>query len=303
MNGLTAFSTTVLLGLFALVDPKRADHEVRTKITAILEILEIGRSVAHAVDRVWTPKDGETRRKRYQGRRFNPAQCQRVHEVLLQLHKQQVVLQRRNPRRGVRREDRFVHLLDSFGYEYRRDGSMLDVDNLPRGQSRTNVGTPERPVWKVHRTEGGREVPERPTGVLFRLNHELAEELMGNPGTIHFTLMARRIFGVLRAIQHNPVHIRLLLMILRQRDHEFHRSIRRLIGDLGCDPTHPNRAWKALETALETMKKLGVVASYTIDPASGMLAITKCMVWNGPAVGQKDGKCREAAAGEYHAEG
>lgn len=278
-NRLPAFTMTTLLGLMALVDPKRPANDVRTKIATILDIIEVGRGVAHAVEQEWTTQSGETHVKRYAARRFSPSSVQHINAALLQLHSQTVVVQRRNPRQDVKRENCVVHLLDMFGYCYGRGSGLLDLDDLPPNKKKVNVGSEDRPVWRLRRVEDGQDVDERPVGVVFRLNKELAEELSGSGKTIGFTLIARRVFGLLRTLHHNSAAIRLLLLTLRQRNDCFFRRLGKLLEALGCDTQHPERAMETLTTALDNLRSLGVITGYAIDASTDRIEISKDPTW------------------------
>jgi hypothetical protein len=284
LNTLPAFTMTTLLGLLTLVDPKRPDREVRTKASKILEIIEVSRTVAHAVDREWTTGGGEEQRKHYTARRFSPSHLQRLHAALLDLHSRTVVVRRTGRGRNARQEDRIVHIVDMFGYSYKANGRELDVHDLPQGRTRVNVGTPERPVWRVRRRRGEEEVDEKPAGIMFRLSKELADEIAGVRGTINFTLLARRVFAVLRAFRRDPAAIRLVLLTFRQRGGEFTRRLGRLLADLGWDPSHRTRAEGRLEATLKTMKEMRLIEGYEMAPE--MDRLTR-IIHKGPRVGDR----------------
>jgi hypothetical protein len=279
LNRLPAFTMTALLGLFTLVDPKHPAQEVRARPSDILEIVEVGKSVAHAVDREWVTAAGEPRRKRYRARRYSPRSLQMVHAALLALHDQTVVVQRWDPRRGVKLDDRVVHLLDMYGYSYEEGGTAVDVDDLPPGRVKVNVGSPERPVWRVRRRTPQGERFERPSGILFRLNTELANELVAARGSIAFTIIARRVFGLLRRFRKEPAAIRLILLVLRQTAATFRRPLAKLRTDLGWDPEHQARAHGQLEEVLTTLRALGVVRSFVLDQERSLVEVTRNQDW------------------------
>lgn len=264
LHRLPAFSITTLLGLLTLVDPKKPDAEVCARPSDILEIIEVGKQVANAVDRSWMTTDGQERSARYQTTRYSPKHRQQVHEALLRLHNQSVVVQRYDPRLHTKRDDRTVHLLDMFGYSYEQDGRPVDVDDPPPGRRKVNAGTVDRPVWRLRRCTSAGEQEERPTGILFRLNTELAAELVKAKGSIGFTLLARRVFGVLRELHQDPGAIRLLLLVLRQTDERFGRRLHTLLDDLGWHREHPARGKAHLEEVLQKFQSMGVVRNYII---------------------------------------
>ncbi len=275
LNRLGVFPTTVLLGLLTRVDPKRPEAEVCVRPSDILEIIQVGKSVAYAVERRWETTSGP-RRKQYEGKRYSPKQMQRVLKALLALHDQKVAVRRflRGGRAAL--EDRVVHVLDMFGYRYEDEGQLLDVDDLPRGRERVNVGSAERPVWRVSSRAGGRTRALRPSGVLFRLNAELAREVTGEEGTIKFTHMARRVFGVLRLFCREPAAVRLLLLVVRQTGPEFQRHLGKTLGELGWDPHHRARSVEGLRQALKRMMQERIVTDYHLEEETDLLRIR----WN-----------------------
>jgi hypothetical protein len=147
LNQLSAFQTVVLFGLLAKVSSRNPEKEVQLKLSEILEVIEVGKQVAHAVDREWTTGDGETRHRRYQCRRFSPSHLQLLHKALLTLFNATVLIQRRDDGKGHHRQDLMVHLLDQFGYLHYHNGQLLDPDALPAGRTKTNgVSVAERIV-------------------------------------------------------------------------------------------------------------------------------------------------------------
>jgi len=271
LNKLDSFDMVTLLGLLALVDPQRPEAEACAKVSDILGVIEVGKAVAHAVDREWTTEAGEQRSKTYTARRFSPRHREMIDTTLRRLHDQKVVIRRQHAK-TKRKEYRTVHLLDMYGYQYREDGRPLDVDDLPPGQKRVNVGSEERPVWKLP--------CKRPTGILFRFNKELARELAGAKGTIRFTIVARKIFPVLREFVKSPNRIRLLLLIVRQTSPTFKRRLRQAVGDLGWDLSHATRAMSEVSTTLERFKSLGIVVDFTVDEPGDRLEVTVNKQWH-----------------------
>src|SRR5262249_32441430 len=161
--------------------------EVRIKIRDVLEIIQVGKSANHAVERHWTT-GGVERRRRYAARRYSPKHLEQVHDALLALYEQSVAIQSIDRETGRKIKDRLVHLLDCFGYHYEANGQALDVDDLPADREKVNIGTVDRPLWRVRRrTEAGDRF-ERPAAILFRVNKELAQEIQRRKGTIGFTL-------------------------------------------------------------------------------------------------------------------
>jgi hypothetical protein len=173
----------------------------------------------------------------------------------------------------------------------------LDADDLPPGLTRVNIGTNDRPVWRVRRqTPGGdRDVP--PIGILFRLNKELARELAGAPGTIRFTVVARRIFAVLRRLAHDPAVMRLLLLVLRQTDVTFIRRLEGVVEDLGWDPDHAARGRDQLGKALEKLRTEGVVVRYEINVECNRVRIERNRDWYTAAPPTPDPQVREVFFG------
>jgi len=283
LNRLKPFPTTVLLGLLAQLDPKRPEREVRMSVSDILDIIEVAKTVDHVVDRSWETAKGDQRQKRYRAQRCSPAQRRQVNDALLQLHSHSVVIQRRRKAkkgRPAETEVRVVHILDMFGYLYQHAGRDLDIHDLPGRMSKVNVGSDDRPVWRIRRHQAGEEVAERSSGVVFRLNKELAEEIAGGREGLGFTIVARRIFGLLKRERRSPSTVRLLLLVLRQRSRTFHRQLNKLIGDVGLDTSHPRRAAEGLRRSLEAIKQSGLITSYQIDPEKDRLHIDSNPDWN-----------------------
>jgi hypothetical protein len=291
LNKLSAFEVTTLLGLMSLVDPKRPTAEVRARPSDILEIIEVGKSVEKEVSRTWQTADGRERRRPYKYRGYKPKHFQQIHAALLTLFNQTVELERRDAKRGTRLEGRVVHLLDMFGYTYQHDVRQVDLDDLADDQARVNVGTAERPVWRLRRRTADGEQDERPTGILFRLNADLAQEVLGAPGTIKFTHMARRVFSVLRHFSHNAKAMRLLLLVLRQTSDGFERKLVNCLEGLTWDPEHPARSLQELEDALRKLQELKVVTAFEVNPDQDLLRIE----WNRDWYKEDVGASGEAA--------
>src|SRR5262249_36565153 len=93
LNRPTAVPTGTPPGLLTQVPPRSPDREVRTNVSTILEIIEVSRQVAHAVEREWSTGAGEVRRRRYTSRRYSPKHLRMVHEALLVLHNHSVLIQ------------------------------------------------------------------------------------------------------------------------------------------------------------------------------------------------------------------
>jgi hypothetical protein len=289
LNRLTAFATVTLLGLLTRVSSRHPHREVTVQVSDILDILQVSKSVAHAVERAWTTRDGRTRRQRYRARRFSPRHLVQVHEALLTLHGQRVLVRHQDPRSGRKVTERIVHVLDSFGYLYEIDGRALDVDDLPPGREKINVGPEDRPVWRVRRRTPRGETFDRPRGILFRLNAELAGELGKRHGTIGFTLFAHRVFGVFREFMKSPAAIRLVILVLRQTNREFSRRLLPVIDDLGWDVSHPTRAVEQLRAVLERMRALHIVEGFTLDDRADRMAVVVNRDWyqEGPGAPQQ----------------
>lgn len=265
LNKLSAFETVMLLGLLSQVSSKHPEKEVRTTLSKILQIIEVSRRVTHAVEREWETVDGEVRQIEYEYQRHSPKHFHLANQALLTLHQKSVTVQKRKG------ETKFasctVHILDSFGYVYEWNGQTLDVDDLPSDAERHNVGSTERPVWRVRLPKEDGETYDRPRGVLFRLNTELADELSKtrNKDSIGFTLVAGKVFGLLREFMRQPWAIRLILLILRQTGTSFTRKYDQMLQDLGLDQSHPARAAVQLATALARLQELGLITGFNID--------------------------------------
>jgi hypothetical protein len=279
LNRLSAFANIVLLGLMTRVSSRHPHREVTVRVSDILEIIKVSKCVAHEVEREWKTKDGQKRKQRYQARRFSPRQLAQVHEALLTLHGQQVLVQHRDPRTGRKETERVVHILDSFGYIYEINGRAIDVDDLPPGRKKENVGPEDRPVWRIRRRSRCGEVFDRPKGVLFRLNTELADELSSRRGTIGFTLFAHRVFGVFREFMKSPAAIRLILLVLRQTSQEFSRRLLQVVDELGWDTSHPTRAVEQLQAVLERLRALQIVVDFTLDIQTDRMAVIVNRGW------------------------
>ena len=279
LNSLSAFQMVTLFGLLSKVSQKDPRREVRMTVSEILRIIEVGEIVDHAVTRGWETIKGEKRQRTYSGRRFSPAHMQRIQEALLVLHDKKVVIRRKHKRwTGV--SNCIVHVLDSFGYVYERNGEALDFDDLPPGSEKVNVGTEDRPVFRVRKLAGEQKQFERPSGVLFRLNTELADELnKKGKGTIGYTLFARKVFGLLQKHMRKPAAIRLIILILRQTGQEFTRNFSTAIEGLGWATTHPGRAAAECEKTLSSLQAEGLVTSFELDRVSGKLRIEINREW------------------------
>jgi hypothetical protein len=279
LNGPSAFPLVTLLGLLTAVAPKAPHKEVRMRLSQILEIIAVSKQVALAVDREWKTADGVTRKNQYRSRRFSPKHLQQVHGALLTLFQASVCVQRWDKEK-LQRLDRQVHILDMFGYVYEHGGKALDLDDLPPDREKINVGSDERPVWRVRRQthKGGRF--DRPTAIMFRLNAELANELSGRSDTVKFTIIARKVFTLFRQYMNQPTVIRLVMLVLRQTAPDFRRNLRQLITDLGFDVTHPVRAMGDLRQALTELQQHRLVTDFTVDSDNDMLAVSRNPDWH-----------------------
>jgi hypothetical protein len=280
LNRLSAFQMVTLLGLLTRVTPKAPQKEVTMRLSEILEIIEVGKQVAHAVDREWETAAGARIKRRYKCHRFSPTHLQQVHEALLALYDTSVAIQRWDKKQQHRLDDRQVHVLDMFGYTYQRDGKMLDLDNLPPDSRRVNVNSDERPVWRVCRQREDGDRYDRPSGIVFRLNTELANELARKQGTVGFTIIARKVFGLLKRYMRQPAVIRLIVLILRQTGNEFSRNLKQVLGNLGFDTTHPARAIQDLKQALAQLQRLRLVTDYTVDVDADTLVVVRNSDWH-----------------------
>jgi hypothetical protein len=279
LNRLTAFQMVVLLGLLTRVTTKHPQREVRTTISKLLEIIEVSKQVALAVDREWQTANGESRKKRYKTHRYSPKHLRMIHEALLALHGKTVLVQQWDVQRRHKVADRFAHILDSFGYAYERGGRLLDLDDLPPGNQKVNVGTEDRPVWRVRQQTMNGDRFERPTGILFRLSTELADELCNKKGTIGFTVLAHQVFRIFKQFMRNPAALRLILLILRQTGDDFNRRLAQAVDDLGFDVTHPTRAVEQLGYVLATLQKLEIIKEFMIDVEGDQLRVQVNRQW------------------------
>ncbi|MBL8793437.1 MAG: hypothetical protein JNM56_06015 [Planctomycetia bacterium] len=280
LNHLPAFPTTVLLGLFTLLDSDHPEKEVCARPSDILDIIEIGKTVALTVDRQWDTDDGQSRTRRYQAERYSPTHLTQIHQALAALHRATVVLHRREAGQQPALAARTVHVLDSFGYLYRDAGQPVDLDDLPVGETKVNVGTEERPLWRLrHRTKHG-ERDRPPNGILFRLNVELTRELTGSKGTIGFTLLARKVFGLLRQFHRQPKAVRLILLILRQTGTQCTRQFAKLLTDLGFDAHHPTRSLDELRTLLEDLQVARLLNGFRLDVDQDRLLLELNKAWH-----------------------
>jgi hypothetical protein len=279
LNQLGTFEMLTLLGLLTKVSPKSPQQEVRTRPSEILEIIEVSREVAHAVDRQWENEEGEVRQRRYLCQRYSPKHVQQINAALLVLFDKSVVIRRWDTKGKRPQEHRVVHILDSFGYCYERDGKTLDLDYLPPDREKVDVSVGKRPVWRVRRktTEGERF--DRPSGITFRINTELANELIGKRGSLCFTLLAHKVFGLFRRYMRSPAAIRLVILILRQTKVDFSRGLRAVVGDLGFDTTHPLRAVEQLGETLGDLQTLGLVQNYSTDTTGDKLSVAVNRGW------------------------
>jgi hypothetical protein len=236
--------------------------------------------VALAVERTWETCQGEVRSNRYHARRFSPKHVQKIQQALLALFDQCVVIVRRRTN-GEPADHRMVHVLDSFGYSYIEGGRPLDLDELPPGREKVNVGTAERPVYRVRRRAAGYATRfDRPTGVTVRLNAELARELAGASATIRYTLMAGKVFSLFRQFMHTPSTIRLIVLVLRQVDDRMIRDLPRLLDDLGFAEGHPSRAVERLTSALHQLQSLELIRAFSADLVGGRLEVDINREWH-----------------------
>lgn len=72
LNRISAFSTTLLLGLTTLVNPKTPHEEVCARPSDLLEIIQVSKAVDHAVTRCWQTSAGIEQEKIYEAKRYSP---------------------------------------------------------------------------------------------------------------------------------------------------------------------------------------------------------------------------------------
>ena len=165
LNRLTAFQMVTLFGLMAHVSAKHPHKEVRLRLRDILEIIRVGKGVdPRRGPDLGRPGTAERRRRRYAARRYSPKHLEQVHDALLALYDQSVVIRQRDGGARPEVKERIVHVLDSFGYCYEVGGHAVDVDDLPPDRVKVNVGTEERPVWRIRRRThrgGALRTPDR----------------------------------------------------------------------------------------------------------------------------------------------
>jgi hypothetical protein len=116
--------------------------------------------------------------------------------------------------------------------------------------------------------------------VFFRLNVELAQEILRRKGTICFSIFSGAVFGLFRRFAKNPARIRLSILILRQTAPEFRRCLRAMAEDLGFDMTHWRRALADLEAALEELQDVGLVQGFAIDEPSDRITVEINREWS-----------------------
>lgn len=278
VNKLTACETVTTAGVISLIPTSDPTAEVRTSIAEILSILEVSKDVSQAVYREWRRKDGSTGRKTYKGRRCSPAATERVREALLRLFDQQVCIVKPATEKTPRTE-RLVHVLDSFGFAYEKSGQKVDLLSPPAGYEVVDVSTDGRRLRRLRRKGGPDGKFEKATGVVFRLNRELAIELSGAKGTIKFTLFSRKLFGLLRRYMKQPSAIRLIFLILRQVSAEFQRPLDSQLSALGWDMSHPTRSIGKCEKTLGELQELGIVESFKVDPVKDRLWVRQNKRW------------------------
>lgn len=278
LNRLPALDMLVLLGLMQMVNQKAPEKEVRTTPSKLLEVLEVSRNVAHAVTRKWSLDDGTTQEKEYPESRYSPAKRERLDKALRGLFELHVEVTSYD-RKAHTREKRLVHVLDSFGYSYFDRGRAVDLDDVAPPRRKVNVGSEDRPVYRLVRQEAGRERRERAAGVSFRLNAELAAEIRNEKNTIGFTLLAGRVFQLLRRFHRRPLAIRLFLLVERQTGEVTTRSLSQVLTDVGGDSHDRRVVLGELQRTLEEFRDLGVVKSYDVDPREDLLRFEKDDRW------------------------
>lgn len=270
LNTLSVFEMVILLGVISLVNTKDPKYEVRTTPGQLLEVMEVSHLVAHEVESELQTESGLTRRKRYRTRRYSPSHAEKIHTGLNTLFERSVVILRNDPQTGRRLEERHVHILDSFAYDYRREGVMVDLDQLANDK-KVNVGSAGRPVWRIPCT--------RHSAIIIKFNSELMKELTAQKGTIGFTLLARKIFSVFREFKGKSSAIRLILLILRQREKRFFRSLSQAFLDLGYDVTHPARATQDLQATLNRLQEMAIVVKFYLDMEHDRMEIATNQNW------------------------
>jgi hypothetical protein len=250
---------------------------VRIKVSEILDVIAVSRQVALAVDGKRQPESSDPQQQRRHPRRFNPKHVRQINSALLSLFETLVEVRKvgKNRKRAIQR----VHVLDSFGYLYRSNGRELDVDHLPPDRQKVNVGSNNRPVYRVRRKTGDDEQFDRPSGILYRLNTELANELSGKPDTLQFTIVARKVFLTLKKFMNNPAAIRLIILVLRQTGADFSRDLRRTLSDLGYDVSHPTRAFEQIEGTLTQLKMMRLIVDFAVEPGTNRLFISRNVGW------------------------
>ena len=289
LNQLPAFEMITLLGLISEVVPNEPSQEVRLPVSRILDIITVGSQVSHVVEREWELQSGRKQKRRYSSRRPSPQQRERIHTALLSLFRRTVEVVTYDPRTKRRLESRTGHILDTFGYDYRVDGERIDVDSLLPNYSRVNVGTAERPVWRVQTQRGEELVSARPSGVYFRIGKLLANEIAKVPGTWKFTLLARGVFAVFREFSRQPNAIRLTLLTFRQTQSSYTRRLEETLVELGWDLSHRERAIRECEQILTRLRDRKIVRDWELDPSTNRMRIDWVRDWYNASPSAQEG--------------
>ena len=77
-----------------------------------------------------------------------------------------------------------------------------------------------------------------------------------------------------------PTSIRLIVLLLRQTGDSMVRDLPQALDDLGFDVGHPSRAIGQLTSALQRLRELEVIKSFSADAADGRLRVDLNRDWH-----------------------
>lgn len=264
----------VAFGILSLVNPKHPSSEVVVRPREILRIVLAARIIEKALAGA-NDKEGKN------GRDIPTKNYAMVKEALITLFRTEFPITIRS---GEILRQYLVHFLDSFGPVYLDEqGEVINIDLT--NERKVNIGNDEeRPVFALSDRR-------RPWRIAFRLNSELANELLAGKG--HQTIYFGKVFTLLHRLSHDPAAIRVGLWIIGNREREIKTNRGYLYNKLISGKGHPTLRERdnRIEAVLGKLRNEGVISNIEVreyaeasrrQPGKTYLVITKSDEWHVP---------------------
>ena len=269
----SGFDLWVTLGCYSLLDPKKPTEPAEVTLTDFIEILDFSRTISEALGHYRTfPSDAYTAVRESLHRLFT-VEAIYSGEWLVKTGR------RGRPKRQI--VEYHFRVLSSYAYIY--PANVVPPDQLPDSKRR-NVNRA-----KTLKNEEGPPIFERtdvrPLAIQFRISEELLRGLTKTDPHIGATTLPVAIFKLRRKLANKHTAVRLLVWIARQTPGSPKIGLDKLCRRLNLfDAKRRNvqRTRDDVIAALDLLQQLGVMETFTHDPATDLVVITKAADWHFP---------------------